>query len=71
MSASSLELEMEKQFMLSHIEYLECKIEKFEANPDRLDKNYCKEQIYSLENILAKYRAGVFHIQSELVMHDN
>ena len=71
MSASILELEMEKQFILSHIEYLECKIEKFETNPDSLDINFCKEQIYSLENILAKYRAGVFHIQSELVMHDN
>ena len=71
MSASIMDLEVEQQFMLSHIEYLECKIEKFEANYDHLDRNYCKEQIYSLENILAKYRAGVFHIQSEIVVHDN
>ncbi|MDD2853009.1 MAG: hypothetical protein PHY09_14080 [Desulfuromonadaceae bacterium] len=71
MSASIPDLEMEKQFILSHIEYLECKIEKFEANHDLLDMNYCKEQIYSLENILAKYRAGVFHLQSEIVEHDN
>ncbi|MEI6827900.1 MAG: hypothetical protein WCK54_20095 [Desulfuromonadales bacterium] len=69
MSASCQDLEME--FMLSHIEYLECKIERFESNHDQLDRNFCKEQIYSLENILAKYRAGVFHIQSEIVVYDN
>jgi hypothetical protein len=54
-------LKAEKQFKLSRIEYLEYVIDLFETNEGHLDRTVCKEHIHSLEHVLAKYRAELFH----------
>lgn len=71
MATANKKLEDGKQFRLGHIEYLEYQIEKFETNEADLDRAFCKEQIHSLEHILAKYRSELIHIQSELVSLGN